>query len=242
LRIRQAATGRASNQRAIVKLVVGVVVLVLAGWGWSRYDRAANERALATVASELAGRHVGVECQGFFSELVDIRARAGDVPFPAGRAPDHTYLTRQVCRTLKRFRTSSSHPELACLLEIDWARWTPATDFASPCADSARGTAEAINTLTHESMHLRGFMDEAQTQCYAIQLDAWTVVRLGGTAAEGAAVANFVLALQPLMPTEYQSAACRHAGSLDLHPETAAFPTEAVPQLPPASLRGPALG
>jgi hypothetical protein len=226
----------------VVKFVVGALILVLAGWGWSRYDRAANERALAAVASELAGRQVGVECQGFFSELVDIRARAGDVPFPNGRAPSHTYLTRKVCRTLKRFRTSSSHPELECLLSIDWTRWTPATDFHSPCSDRARGTAEAINTLTHESMHLRGFMDEAQTQCYAIQLDAWTVVRLGGTPAEGAAVANFILALQPALPAEYQSAACRSGGSLDLHAETPAFPAEAVPELPPVSLRGPALG
>jgi hypothetical protein len=224
-----------------VKWLAAVLVLVLAGWGWSRYDRAANERALAAVVSELAGREVGVECQGFWSELVDIRARSGDVPFPNGRAPDHTYLTRKVCKQLKRFRQASSHGELQCLLSIDWSRRELATDFRSPCSERARGTVEAINTLTHEAMHLRGFIDEAQTQCYAIQLDAWTVVRLGGTLAEGAALANFVLAMQPGMPTEYQSAACRSVGSLDLHPETAVFPTESAPELPPASLRGPAV-
>ncbi len=225
----------------MLKLVVVALVLLLTGWGWSRYDRISNERALAAVASELAGRSVGVECQGFFSELVDIRARAGDVPFPNGRAPDHTYLTRKICRALKRFRTSSSHPELQCLLSVDWDRWTIETDFYGPCAKGARGTAEAINTLTHEAMHLRGFMDEGQTQCYAIQLDAWTVVRLGGTPAEGAAVARFVLALQPGLPTEYQSASCRDGGSLDLHPETSTFPIEETLGLPPGSLRGRAV-
>jgi len=89
-------------------------------------------------------------------------------------------------------------------------------------------------------MHLRGFVDEAQAQCYAIQADAWTVMRFAGTAAEGAAAAAYVLALQPLLPSEYQSSACRAGGSLDLWPATPAFPTEAPPQLPPASLVGPA--
>ena len=103
-----------------------------------------------------------------------------------------------------------------------------------------RGDAEAVNTLVHESMHLRGFVSESQAQCYAIQEDAWAVVRLGGTEAEGDAVANLVLALQPGLADEYQSSDCRAAGSLDLHPETAAWPSESPPVLPPASLVGPA--
>ena len=39
-----------------------------------------------------------------------------------------------------------------------------------------------------------------------------------------------------------QSSECESGGSFDLHPETSAFPAEAVPSLPPASLRGSALG
>jgi len=219
-----------------------VVVAVVVGWGWSRHENAANEHALAAVASELAGRDVGVQCQGFWSELIDVYARSGDVPFPAGRPPDHMYLTRKVCGDLKHFRTASSHPELECLLAVDWARWQPGTDFDSPCSRRALSATEAINTLTHEAMHLRGFVDEAQTQCYAIQLDPWTVARLGGTPSEGAAVARFMLALQPTLPTDYQSPECRSGGAYDLHPETAPFPAEATPSPPPASLRGPALG
>jgi hypothetical protein len=219
-----------------------VLVAVVVGWGWSRHENAANQHALAGVASELAGRDVGVECQGFWSELVDVNARAGDVPFPAGRAPDHMYLTRKVCGELKHFRTTSSHPELECLLAVDWSRWTPESGLDSPCSRQALSAAEAINTLTHESMHLRGVVNEAQAQCYAIQLDPWTVARLGGTPPEGEAVARFMLALQPTLPTDYQSAECRSGGSLDLHPGTAAFPAEAAPSLPPASWRAPAGG
>jgi hypothetical protein len=219
----------------------GILLAILAGWGWSHHENAANEHALASVASELAGRPVGVQCQGFWAALLDVNGRAGDVQFPAGRSPDHMFLTRGICGELKAFRTASSHHDLDCLLAVDWQRWSPEADSGDPCAKRAQPAAEAINTLTHESMHLRGFVDEAQTQCYAIQLDAWTTVRLGGTLAQGAAVARFVLALQPLLSSEYQSSECRSGGSLDLHPETAAFPTESPPSLPSPSLRGPAL-
>jgi len=227
-------------KRLVAVLVVVLVILV--GWGWARHDRKANEHALAVVASELAGRPVGVQCQGFWSELIDIKDRAGDVPFPRGRAPDHMYLTRKICQALTRFRMASSHPELECLVATDWSRWNLQTDFDSPCSRRARPAVEAINTLTHESMHLRGFTVEAETQCYALQFDAWTAVRLGATPPEGAALASFAFALQPALSTDYQSSGCESGGSFDLHPETSAFPAEAVPSLPPASLRGPALG
>jgi hypothetical protein len=184
---------------AAVKLVAVVLVVIAAAWLWTHHERTANEHALAAVAEPLAGRPVGVKCQGFFSALLDVSGRAGDVQFPSGRPPDHMSLTRGVCRTLEGFRKSSSHHVLDCLLAVDWSRWSIDSDFESPCSRRAMGTAEAINTLAHESMHLRGFLDEAQAQCYAIQEDAWTVMRLGGTRAQGAAVASFILALQPAL-------------------------------------------
>jgi hypothetical protein len=225
-----------------VKVAAIVVVVIGALWFWRHQVGAANERALGKIASELAGREVRVECQGFFDELLDVNARTGDVEFPDGRPPDHTFLTRKICTKLTSFRTSSSHRQLDCLASVDWSRWAPARDGDSLCTRKARSTAVAINTLAHEAMHLRGFVNEAEAQCYAIQADAWTVVRLGGSAAEGAAVASFLLAMQPLMPTDYQSAACRPGGQLDVHPETPAFPAEVDPAPPPAGLRGPALG
>jgi hypothetical protein len=187
---------------------LALAVLVVAGWAWTHHEHAANEHALAAVASEIAGRPVGVHCQGFFASLIDINDRKGEVQFPPGHPPDHMFLTRDTCGALKRFRTG--HRRLTL------------------------GAAEAVNTLTHEAFHLRGITNEASTQCYAIQTDAWTVVHLGGTPQDGAAVASLVLAEQPNMQSEYQSADCRAGGSLDLHPETAAFPTETPPASPPA--------
>ena len=210
-------------------------------WLWVRHGRVANEHALGAVATELAGRPVAVRCQGFWSELLDINNRAGEVQFPDGHPANDTYLTRATCGALKRFRTASDHGELDCLQSVDWSRWTVPVDFHSPCSDRVRPAAEALLTLTHESMHLRGWADEAQAQCYAIQVVPWTVVRLGGTAAEGASVADFILALQAAMPTEYRSQACGAGGGLDLFPATPSFPAESPPQLPPPKLYGPAL-
>ena len=221
-----------------MRVLLAVLLVAVVAWGWSHLRHRAMEHDLAAVASELAGRPVGVRCQGFLSEMLDIQNRAGEVQFPNGRAPEETFLTRGVCGRLRGFMHSGSHHELECLRGVDWSRTPSPYD---DCARRARGTAEAINTLAHESMHLRGFVDEAQAQCYAIQLDAWTTVRLGGTPVEGADVAALALALQPYVPPEYQSAECRAGGSLDLWPETNAFPTEEPPRLPGADLVGPAM-
>ena len=105
----------------------------------------------------------------------------------------------------------------------------------------ARPDAQALLTLSHESMHLRGWRDEAAAQCYGIQEVAYAVERLGGTAAEWRAVARFVLALQPGMPDDYQSGECQPGGGLDLRPLTPAFPAEDAPAPPPAGLYGPQL-
>jgi hypothetical protein len=43
------------------------------------------------------------------------------------------------------------------------------------------------------------------------------------------------------MPTDYQSSDCAAGRSLDLHPGTRAFPTEAEPGPLPAGLFGPQL-
>ena len=224
-----------------MRLALLLVVLVLvASWAWVRHAHAVDERALGAVAGELAGRPVRVRCQGFFSELLDIQNRSGEVQVENGRVGDEAYLTRPTCKALDRFRGDSSHDRLACLRAVDWSRWTIPADFDGACSERVRPTVQAITTLAHEAMHLRGFVDEAQTQCYAIQEVAWTVDRLGGTPADGVAAARLALALQAAMPEDYRSGDCRPGGRLDLHPETDAFPTEATPAPPPPGTWGPA--
>ena len=210
-----------------LKFTLAVGLLVVSAWAWTRHERIANEKAIAIVASELAGRPVRVSCQGFWSELLDIANRSGEVQFTDGRPADDTYLTRRVCRQLEEFGAG----ELECL-----TRRGAALVAAEECADRVRLVAEAITTLAHESMHLRGWIDEAQTQCYAIQGLGWVVVRLGGTPEEGVALGSFVLGEQPRLPSAYRSGECRAGGALDLVPSTAEFPAEDGIRLTPARL------
>ena len=65
------------------------VVVIVCGWLWAHHERVATEHRLAAVASELAGRPVGVRCQGFWASMLDIGQRSGEVDFPPDRAP-HT--------------------------------------------------------------------------------------------------------------------------------------------------------
>jgi hypothetical protein len=223
-------------------VVLAVAVASLAGvWRWQHERHVTLEHRLGAVASELAGRPVHVSCQGFFADLVDVSANSGDVQFPDGHPADTAHLKRGPCGALDGFGAASARRSVDCLLTVDWSRWNLETGFDAPCTRRAQRAVNAVTTLTHEAMHLRGWEDEATAQCYVIQEDPWTVVRLGGTRAEGAAVASLALAEQGAMPAEYQSGECRARGALDLHPETPAFPAEATATLLPAGVVGPAL-
>lgn len=186
----------------MAKIAALLVAFGLAGlWGYQAHETAAAEHVLASIASPLAGRDVGVECQGFWAALFDIQDRLGDVNFPDGIHPEnHANLTRDVCRRLHEFRPA----RIDCLTGTEWSRATLQEAFGGECGRRVRSTTEAIVTLAHESMHLRGIRGEAEAQCRAIEALPYVADRLGATPAQGAALAAYALALQPGMPQEYQ--------------------------------------
>jgi hypothetical protein len=219
-----------------------LVALLSGGWAVEKHSRSGNERALSALASDLSGRPVSVRCESLWHSIVNVDGNLGDVPFPDGHPASYTHLTRGMCKELARFRGRPERPELPCLSQFDWNRFTGSGDpAATACSEQANDMAEALVTLAHESMHMRGWADEAIAQCYALQEVAFTVEQLGGSPQEGAAVAGYLLSLQPFMPTDYQSSECAPGRLLDLHPETKAFPTEVVTGPPPAGLYGPEL-
>ena len=68
---------------AVFLLVVGA----LSALGFARHEQRVREQdQLATIASDLAGRKIGVRCPGFLSSLVDTRGEAGRVRFDAAWA------------------------------------------------------------------------------------------------------------------------------------------------------------
>ena len=88
-----------------------------------------------------------------------------------------------------------------------------------------KDAAVAVNVLSHEAWHLAGERNESVAQCYALQSNEDTAIRLGATAAEARAIADFVVRrVQPVLPPEYKTTECRDGGPLDLDPARTGWP------------------
>jgi hypothetical protein len=191
---------------AVVLLIVGALAAV----GFARHeDRIREQNRLAAVASELAGRPVGVHCPGFLAALVDVRGEAGRVEFDAaGRPADHTNLAPSTCASLRHL----NRIDFTCLDRGD-------------CGYAAFKAAWAAHTLAHESFHLRGFQDEARTECYALQNTAFVAERLGVADAAARKLQTWIYVKgYPNEPDDYRSPDCRNGGPLDLRPGSPEFP------------------
>jgi hypothetical protein len=94
--------------------------------------------------------------------------------------------------------------------------------------DSYFYTAAAIQTLVHESQHLKGDSVEAEAECYGMQWLAYAAQQLGDTPDDAAAIAQYyatrVYPLREKQTPDYWSAECRAGGALDLAPADPAWP------------------
>lgn len=202
------------------------VPLALVGWQW--WSDHSLEAALAPVASGVAGRSVEVDCQGFFGALVDVQWREGEVRFDANGVPEaRIFLARSTCSRLRSFRQRSHHEELDCLRTLDWTASDP-LPFESSCYAESNRTVYALLVLAHEAYHTAGVTNEAAANCYALQGMAWTALQLGAPRDEAELAAQAMAALEPKQGGDYGTMECRAGARLDIHPETAAFPTESV--------------
>jgi len=194
--------------RAIAVLLV--VVGALAALGFARHEERVHEQdKLATIASDLAGRKVGVRCPSFVASLVDIRGEAGRVQFDgSGRPADHTDLSPQTCKALRHLASV----DFTCIGRDD-------------CGFKEFNAGWAAHTLAHESFHLRGFQDEGVTECYALQNTAFVAERLGVPEQQAQDLQAWLYERgYPNEPTDYQSPQCHDGGPLDLRPQEALFP------------------
>jgi len=193
--------------------VIAVFLVVVGGLlalGFARHEQRVREQdQLATIASDLAGRRIGVRCPGFLSSLVDTRGEAGRVRFDAsGRPANHTDLSPQTCKALRHL----DHVDFTCLAHGN-------------CGFTQFDAAWAAHTLAHEAFHLRGFKDEGVTECYALQNTAFVAERLGVPAPQAEKLQQWIYDRgYPNEPEEYHSARCYNGGPLDLRPNVAKFP------------------
>ncbi|HVD42455.1 MAG TPA: hypothetical protein VNB58_02035 [Gaiellaceae bacterium] len=190
--------------------VLLVVVGGLAALGFARHEQRVREQdQLGAIASDLAGRRVGVRCPSFVASLVDTRGEAGRVQFDdTGRPANHTDLSPQTCKALRHLDAV----DFTCIERHD-------------CNFRQFSAGWAAHTLAHESFHLRGFQDEGVTECYALQNTAFVAERLGVPKQQAQDLQAWLYERgYPNEPTEYQSAQCYEGGSLDLRPQETPFP------------------
>jgi hypothetical protein len=195
-----------------MRLIAVVLVLTgaLAALGFARHEARIREQdQLAAIASELAGRKVGVHCPGFLAGLVDTHGEAGRVRFDeAGRPADHADLSPDTCKELRHL----DRVDFTCI-----GRGT--------CGFKQFDAAWAAHTLAHESFHLRGFQDEGVTECYALQNTAFVAERLGVPTDEAEQLQAWVYERgYPNEPEDYHSSRCYEGGPLDLRPQLTTFP------------------
>jgi hypothetical protein len=199
-----------------VKLAIAGVLL--AGFGWwlaDRTDRVGNERRLAKVASQIAGRDVKVRCPGPIGRALGQGTLEGSVRFGAdGRPADDTQLRQTSCEELDALAEGRRAQELACTKRAGIL-----------CGRRGSELAMAVDVLTHESWHLRGVADEARAECNALQTMASTARALGATPAQAAALARGQYAESyPRMPDHYRSEQCAEGQAMDLRPDDPRFP------------------
>ena len=186
-----------------------------AWWALDRADRLGNERRLTAIASQIAGRDVKAGCPGPLGRALGQSTLEGSVRFSAdGRPAGDTRLSATSCAELDALAEGRREQEVAC------------TERAGIlCGRRGSELAMAVDVLTHESFHLRGIQDEAQTECLSLQAMAATAQRLGATPAQGAALARGQYAEgYPRMPDHYRSPHCSEGGSMDQRPDDPRFP------------------
>jgi hypothetical protein len=196
----------------LVRLIAAALLIVgaLAAVGFARHENRIHEQnKLAVIASDLAGRPVGVHCPGFLGALVNVRTEGGRVQFDgSGRPANHTDLSPETCRELRHL----NRVDFTCIDRGD-------------CGYSQFKAAWAAHTLAHESFHLRGFAEEAKAECYALQNTALVAERLGVPADQAQKLQTWVyLRGYPNEPDEYRTEECRDGGSLDLRPQSTTWP------------------
>ncbi len=80
-----------------------------------------------------------------------------------------------------------------------------------------RFTANAVDTLTHEMIHALGVRNEAQTECFAMQLSWVSAENLGIPSDYAFSLSRLTLANYPSHPARYINRAdCRENGAWDL--------------------------
>jgi hypothetical protein len=196
-------------------LALATLVLLVGGVGFAMQERkSALEGRLGSAATELGRRHVHVHCQSFSSSLIDVSNEAGHVEFDASGVPkDFMVLKRPICHALQRFPREWRTPAFGCVYTL------------GDCAPGIFEDVLAMHTLAHETWHLHGNVQEARTECNALQTTAQAATLFGADPRTAQAIAFYVWKkIYPYEPDDYRLADCANGGPYDLRPADPVWP------------------
>lgn len=178
-------------------LMVGLILLVLVPTAFMEYQWSSAEQEAGHTVAVVSGNDKGVlHCQRLIETMVDATQNIGHVSLAE---PDKAVMKHRPCQEL-----------------FDYMR----SDKNNPTADQV----EAVHVLTHESIHVGGNYNEAETECAAVQRNSKTVEQLGGTREQGVQLAEtYYTQTYPNMSQNYKSAECFENGLLDLTPDDGSF-------------------
>ena len=228
-------------------------MLLCCATGVARADVAVTapiESIAGAIAAAIADRPVSVRCEN--DDAWATLAAAGGfgpsqllgfVSFSDGAPLDYAELSPDVCRSLTGFAAAPAKPtkcvhtqrRVRTVVRTVRGKKLRTTTYvtiarpAEPCfADRYFATAEALQTLAHESIHLKGDPVEADAECFGMQWLAYAAQQLGDSADDAHSIAQYYATqVYPQRQTQspaYWSADCRQNGSLDLTPGDGAWP------------------
>lgn len=209
---------RATRARTPLGIRIAAVAIVVGALGWYVHDwldQRGNEHRLSAIASAIAGREVKVDCPGLLGRaLKNYDLVGGTVQFDADGVPaNKTKLRGGPCAELDAIAEGRRATPLECVTR------------SQSCGDDALAVAIAMDTVTHESFHLKGIEDEGITECYSLQTLHWTATQLGATDEQGRALARLIYeTTYDDMPDQYNLPECADGAKLDLNPADPRFP------------------
>ena len=149
------------------------------------------EHRLEAAATQIAGVPVEVDCQSLGQAFVDVGQELGYVEWGPDGVPERATLIKvRVCNDLRAWLGSRKN-------------------------DPSLDQVIAVHVLTHETMHMVGIVNEARTECAAVQRDAAMATALGASPAQASALAlRYWTEVYPRMPTDYVGG-CGPGGQFD---------------------------
>lgn len=171
--------------------MLAIFLVALGTLLWPQYRARTVEHQVKPLVQALSERDAGARCPRYITAIF---TNVGSVSLDMnGNPADRTDLTGPVCDALRHLFTDSGRAELRCLV----------TD--GRCSESARASIVALSVVAHESMHLRGILDEGAAECSSIAEGQRSGELVGLSAEQGRMIAYVhLMALNPNTPPQYR--------------------------------------